>query len=102
MQGVVRRSKRTELQELSKEAFGHEHRLTLARELLASDSFATVDSLAGTTGIPISTLHRELGDLEELGTVDREDDRDGARFRRNDSAFWEWCRELLRAVPTVA
>lgn len=93
---MVNPTVRSPIQELSKLAFGHDHRLTLARELLArAPAFADVESLHLATKIPTSSLNRELRELEQLGVVTRRRGTDRVEYALKKGGFWEWCQELL-------
>lgn len=96
---MVGAKSRDQVQALSKSALGRDHRLTLARAILArGDDLFDLATLEEATGVPDATVFREVAELHDLGVLNRVEDRNRVFYHRVDSPFWAWCQELLDRV----
>lgn len=98
IEGIERRAR---LRDRSKLAFGTQARLEIALAVLEHGGHVTNETLRRLLGLPQSTVHMELRDLEALGVIVRVPQTTGRTvyYRPVPHPFWELCRNL--ADPAV-
>ena len=91
-----------ELEQRSKSLFGNRHMLHVGNDIASSAGTFTVRDVAARTGVPYSSTHRLVKQLERLGLVSFasvETSDPQHRYQRERHRFWGAVQQLCAATP---
>lgn len=81
---------------VSKLLFNAGHRLAVAEVFLEADPVSLrCDEVATAANVSLSVAHKELQVLTAIGAIQRVQIDRAVYFQRLESAFWNFCAELL-------
>lgn len=91
-----------ELERRSKLLFGNRHMLQIVRGAASRVGAFTSMEVAGVTGVPYTTAHRLIRQLELVGLLEQAGENDGGQqlwFHRVAHQFWAAVDDLCAASP---
>lgn len=93
-----------DLETISKSLFGNRHMLHVGRQIASTPSAFTVSQVASQTGVPYSTAHRLVTQLQAVGLLKQVPagvDDPSHWFKREAHKFWGAVQQLCKSTVRV-